>query len=87
MAACKRATIIEERVSAGERWMEPEYLRLRARLHHAKTPGDALPAQNMLREALALAHQQDALIFVNDIEHDIQALQATAQAPLAGQST
>jgi class 3 adenylate cyclase len=78
---------IEERVSTGERWMEPEYLRLRARLHHAKTPADALPAQNMLREALALAYQQDALIFVNDIQHDIQSLQATAPAALAGQST
>jgi class 3 adenylate cyclase/tetratricopeptide (TPR) repeat protein len=65
---------IEERVNAGERWMEPEYLRLRARLQHAQAPEDTLVVQHHLRAALALAHQQDALIFVNAIESDLQAL-------------
>jgi class 3 adenylate cyclase len=65
---------IEERVATGERWMEPEYLRLRARLLHAKTPGEKLSAQRILHDALALAYQQEALIFVDTIQHDIAAL-------------
>jgi class 3 adenylate cyclase/tetratricopeptide (TPR) repeat protein len=77
---------IEERVNTGERWMEPEYLRLRARLHHAKTPSDAPHAQRMLGEALVLAHQQDALIFVEDIQRDIEALGASAPLPLEAPS-
>ena len=67
---------IEERVSAGERWMEPEYLRLRALLQHAHQPGDTRPTLQMLRNALALARQQDALIFVDAIEKDLQTLGA-----------
>jgi class 3 adenylate cyclase/tetratricopeptide (TPR) repeat protein len=66
---------IEERVHTGERWMEPEYLRLRARLQLAQTPGDTLPVQDMLREALALAYQQDAAIFIQDIQQDIQTME------------
>lgn len=65
---------IEERVNTGERWMEPEYLRLRARLQLAKAPDNILPSQQMLREALALAYKQDAQTFVADIERDILAL-------------
>jgi hypothetical protein len=74
---------IEERVNAGERWMEPEYLRLRARLQHAHAPGDAQLVQQRLREALALAQQQDALVFVEAIEHDIHMFSPAASAPLA----
>jgi hypothetical protein len=75
---------IEERVSTGERWMEPEYLRLRARLQHAQAPGDTLVTQLQLREALALAHQQDALTFVEAIERDVQALTRAADVALEG---
>jgi class 3 adenylate cyclase len=74
---------IEERVNAGERWMEPEYLRLRARLQHAHAPGDAQLVQQRLREALALAQQQDALVFVEAIEHDILMFSPAASSPLA----
>lgn len=63
---------IEERVHSGERWMEPEYLRLRARLQHALSPGNTTPTQQMLRDALALAYQQDAQIFVTAIQRDLQ---------------
>jgi class 3 adenylate cyclase/tetratricopeptide (TPR) repeat protein len=72
---------IEERVNMGERWMEPEYQRLRARLLLAKTPSDVLPVQHMLREALALAHQQDAVIFIQDIQRDIRAMETHAKYP------
>ncbi len=65
---------IEERINMGERWMEPEYLRLRARLQYAKNPNALLEAQEMLRNALAVAHQQDAQIFMGAIAQDIQAL-------------
>jgi tetratricopeptide (TPR) repeat protein len=75
---------IDERVSTGERWMEPEYLRLRARLQHAQAPGDTLVTQLQLREALALAHQQDALTFVEAIERDVQALTRAADVALEG---
>jgi class 3 adenylate cyclase len=64
---------IEARVNAGERWMEPQYLRLRACLQHALNPSDTASTQHQLRQALALAHQQDALIFVEAIERDLQA--------------
>jgi class 3 adenylate cyclase len=72
---------IDERVQTGERWMQPEYLRLRARLQFAQTPGDLLPVQHLLREALALAQHQDAAIFVDSIQQDIQAL-SNRDAPL-----
>jgi hypothetical protein len=78
---------IEERVNTGERWMEPEYLRLRARLQLAKTPGDTLPVQRMLREALALAHRQDAAIFIQDIQRDIQAIETSHSHPPEGPRT
>jgi hypothetical protein len=65
---------IEERINMGERWMEPEYLRLRACLQYAKNPNALLEAQEMLRNALAVAHQQDAQIFMGAIAQDIQAL-------------
>ena len=54
--------------------MEPEYLRLKARLNHAKNPGDLAVLESALRQALALAESQGALIFVADILQDIQSL-------------
>ena len=66
---------IDERVAAGERWMEPEYLRLKARLQHAQNPGDPGHFESLLRQALALAESQGALIFVDDILRDIQVLE------------
>ncbi len=73
---------IDERVNSGERWMEPEYLRLRARLQHELAPGDALLVLQKLREALALAHQQGALAFVEAIERDIQQFAQPSDNPL-----
>jgi class 3 adenylate cyclase len=69
---------IDERISAGERWMEPEYLRLRARLQQAQNPGQALDVLTALRAALALAHQQGSLVFATDIEQDILAIEQAA---------
>ena len=66
---------IDLRVAAGERWMEPEYLRLKARLNHAKSPGDPVVLESTLRQALALAESQGALIFVADIVQDIRSLE------------
>ena len=66
---------IDSRVAAGERWMEPEYLRLKARLNHAKNPGDSVALGNTLRQALAVAESQGALIFIADILQDIQSLE------------
>jgi class 3 adenylate cyclase len=62
---------IAERVSAGERWMEPEHLRLCALLQHAKNPDDNVSLQQTLRTALALAHEQGSEIFVEVIQRDL----------------
>ena len=75
---------IDSRVAAGERWMEPEYLRLKACLHHAQNPGDTGQLESALREAHALAERQDAQIFVADILRDIEALQPAFPALRAG---
>jgi class 3 adenylate cyclase len=69
---------IDERVETGERWMEPEYLRLRACLQYAQAHGDSLLVQHQLREALALAYQQDSQVFVEAIERDIQTFAQTS---------
>jgi class 3 adenylate cyclase/tetratricopeptide (TPR) repeat protein len=66
---------IDARVAAGERWMEPEYLRLKALLNHAKHPGDPVALESALRQALAVAESQGALIFVADILQAIHALE------------
>jgi class 3 adenylate cyclase len=68
---------IDERIAAGERWMQSEHLHLRARLHHAQHPDSTAQVLQMLRDALSLAQQQDALIFAVAIERDIQALAHT----------
>ena len=65
---------IEERVDAGERWMEPEYLRLKAMLQFAKDPSTHATLQPTLRQALALAHEQGSEIFVEAIERDLHAV-------------
>jgi class 3 adenylate cyclase len=73
---------IDARINAGERWMEPEYLRLRARLQHAQHPGDTRQLQQSLEIALALAQSQGALIFVDDIQRDISAMAIHSTLPL-----
>ena len=74
---------IDERVAAGERWMEPEYLRLKARLQQAQNPGDPRQFASLLQQALALAQSQGALIFVDDILRDIKALEPALLEPPA----
>ena len=74
---------IDERVAAGERWMEPEYLRLRAHLQQAQNPGDPRQLAGLLQQALALAQSQGALIFVDDILRDIGALEPALLQPPA----
>jgi tetratricopeptide (TPR) repeat protein len=68
---------IQERVDAGERWMEPEHLRLKAMLQYAKDPSTFAQLQSTLSHALKLAHEQGSEIFVEAIERN---LQAAAQA-------
>jgi class 3 adenylate cyclase len=75
---------IDERVSAGERWMEPEYLRLRARLRHALAPETTPQTLLALHAAWALAQQQGAQVFIEDIQQDIRSLTGQASAcPIA----
>jgi tetratricopeptide (TPR) repeat protein len=71
---------IDERVSAGERWMEPEHLRLRARLQHALAPETTPQTHQALQGAWALAQQQGAQVFIEDIQQDIRSLTSLAVA-------
>lgn len=73
---------IDERVQAGERWMEPEYLRLKAMLQFAKDPATQASLQPTLRQALTLAHEHGSEIFIQAIERDLQAAaQGTVTQP------
>ena len=62
---------IESRVNSGEKWMEAEYMRLLANFQYAQSIIDTSTLLQTLSRALALAHNQGALIFVDDIQHDI----------------
>lgn len=68
---------IAERIHSGEKWMESEYLRLLANFKHAQSLIDASTYSQALRSALALAYSQGALIFINDIQHDIKVAELT----------
>ncbi len=75
---------IEERTHAGERWMQPETMRLRALLQHAIEPMAIDPVRQALQDALELARAQGSLIFVPDIEMGLSALDAeTVSTPTA----
>ncbi len=63
---------IESRIQSGERWMEPEYLRLLANFKHALNLQNTAACLRVLETALTLALKQDAHVFVADIQHDIE---------------
>ena len=65
---------VEERVESGERWMNPEYIRLVANFKYALSITDAEAFLIELEAAHALAIKQDALVFVDDILCDINSL-------------
>ena len=65
---------VETRVESGERWMNPEYNRLVANFKYALSITDAEAFLAELEAAHALAIKQGALVFVDDILHDIDSL-------------
>ena len=65
---------VETRVASGERWMHPEYIRLAANFKYALSIMDAEAFLIELETAHALAIKQGALVFVDDILHDIDSL-------------
>ena len=65
---------IDKRIDAGERWMKPEYLHLRAMLQHALQPQTVAALRVELQAANALAIEQGSLIFVDDIQNHLQSL-------------
>jgi hypothetical protein len=71
-------TRVAGRVNSGEKWMESEYLRLLANFQYAQSIMDASTLLQTLHSALALALSQGALVFVEDIQHDINAVELTA---------
>ena len=75
---------IESRVNSGEKWMEAEYMRLMANFQYAQSIIDTSTLLQTLSRALALAHNQGAHIFVDDIQHDIHAAELTASDTTRG---
>ncbi len=83
--ACQRAGRVEEGlyalalaaplIASGLTWVEAEYLRLRALLHHARGDAQAL-VQADLHAAMALAHQQGAVLFEKRAQRDLTRLYA-----------
>jgi hypothetical protein len=65
---------VETRVESGERWMNPEYIRLVANFKYALSITDAEAFLIELETAHTLAIKQDALVFVDDILCDINSL-------------
>ena len=68
---------ITERIEAGERWMEPQYLHLHALLQNALHPLEPHLLKAHLQTALSLAQQQNAMIFVDDITLSLRSLSNT----------
>ena len=65
--------IAEHFIASGLTWMQAEYLRLRALLHHAR--GDAQDSvQTDLLAAIALARKQGAVLFEKRAQHDLARL-------------
>ena len=64
-------TRIAARINFGEKWMESESLRLLAHFQYAQSIIDRSTLLQTLRNSLALAQSQGALIFVDDIQQDI----------------
>jgi class 3 adenylate cyclase/tetratricopeptide (TPR) repeat protein len=62
---------IASRIHSGETWMESESLRLLAQFQYALSIIDLPTLLQTLRKALALAQSQGALLFVDDIQQDI----------------
>jgi class 3 adenylate cyclase/tetratricopeptide (TPR) repeat protein len=62
---------IASRIHSGEKWMESEYLRLLAHFQHEQSTIDSATFLQTLKNALALAQSQGALLFVDDIQLDI----------------
>jgi hypothetical protein len=71
-------TRVTGRVNSGEKWMASEHLRLLANFQYKQSVIDTSTLLQTLHRALALAHSQGALIFVDDIQHDIHAAEPTA---------
>jgi hypothetical protein len=70
-------TRITSRIRTGEKWMESEYLRLFAHFQYAQSMMDTTRLLQALQNALALAQSQSALLFVDDIQQDIDNAELT----------
>ena len=67
---------IASRINTGEKWMESEYLRLSAHFQFAQSTIDSATFLQTLNNALALAQSQGALLFVDDIQLDIDKIES-----------
>jgi predicted ATPase/class 3 adenylate cyclase len=75
-------TRITSRIHTGEKWMESEYLRLFAHFQYAQSMMDTSRLLQALQNALALAQSQSALLFVDDIQQDIDNAELTISSVL-----
>lgn len=68
---------VEARIQSGERWMEPEYLRLLANFKYSLNIINKDACLGILESAHTLALKQDAHVFVTAILHDIDLKKTT----------
>jgi hypothetical protein len=68
---------VEIRVQSGECYVEPEYLRLLANFKYRLALIDKATYSQTLKAARALAQSQGALLFVDDIQQDIDTTELT----------
>jgi hypothetical protein len=61
-------------VQSGERWVEPEFIRLHANFSYAMGLTDAETCLETLQAALALSNTQGSHLFVDAISQNIDAI-------------
>jgi class 3 adenylate cyclase/tetratricopeptide (TPR) repeat protein len=65
---------VQRRVQSGERWVEPEFIRLHANFSYAMGLTDAETCLETLKVALALSNTQGSHLFVDAISQNIDAI-------------
>jgi hypothetical protein len=65
---------VQARVQSGERWVEPELMRLHANFSYSMGLTDAETYLQTLKTALALSHTQGSHAFIDEILQNIDAI-------------
>jgi tetratricopeptide (TPR) repeat protein len=65
---------VQERIQSGERWVEPEYIRLHANFSYSLGLSNAETYLQTLQTALALSHKQGSHVFTDEIVQNMDAI-------------